>query len=73
LKKCSLDCKTGGYNLEGTNLKGERLINMILLMTIAYGSAVFQGTEIKKMQVHKYVSSPKKPSKKYRRQSTWRR
>jgi hypothetical protein len=51
--------KTGGYNLEGTSLKGKPLINMILLMTIAYSSTVFQGTEINKMQVQKYVSRPK--------------
>lgn len=65
------DCKTGGYNLEGTSLRGERLIKIILLMTIAYSSAVFQGTEIKKMQVQRYVSRPKEPSKKYRRRSTF--
>jgi hypothetical protein len=37
---------------------------MILLMIIAYSLAVFQGTEINKMQVQKYVSRPKKTSKK---------
>ena len=30
------DCKTGGYNIEGTGLRGERLIKMILLMAIVY-------------------------------------
>ncbi len=30
-----LDCKTGGYNIEGSGLRGERLIKIILLMTIA--------------------------------------
>jgi len=35
LNKCSLDCKKRGYDLEGTSLKGNRLINMILLMTLA--------------------------------------
>jgi hypothetical protein len=39
-------------------------------MTIAYSSAVFQGTEIKKMQVQRYVSRPKEPSPKYRIRST---
>ncbi|MEG4500930.1 hypothetical protein QUB05_27850, partial [Microcoleus sp. F10-C6] len=38
------DCKTVGYDLEGTSLKGDRLINMILLMTLAYTWAIFQGT-----------------------------
>jgi hypothetical protein len=49
------DCKTGGYNIEGTGLKGERLIKMILVLALAYSSAVFQGTEIQKKQVGKYV------------------
>jgi hypothetical protein len=40
------DYKTGGYNIEGTGLKGERLIKRILLMAIAYSSAIFQGTEM---------------------------
>ncbi|MEG4093277.1 transposase [Microcoleus sp. Pol12B4] len=39
------DCKKEGYDLEGTSLKGNRLINMILLMTLADSSAIFQGTE----------------------------
>lgn len=65
------DYKTGGYNLEGTSLTGERLIKMILLMTLAYSSAVFQGTEIQKMQVQKYISRPKEPRKRYHRRSTF--
>jgi hypothetical protein len=65
------DCKTGGYNIEGTGLKGDRLIKMILLMTIAYSSAIFQGTEIQKKQVQKYVSRRREPRKKYRRRSTF--
>jgi hypothetical protein len=65
------DCKKGGYDLEGTSLKGNRLINMILLMTLAYSSAIFQGTEVRKKQVQKYVSRRKEPKKKYRRRSTF--
>jgi hypothetical protein len=65
------DCKTGGYDLEGTSLKGERLINMILLMTLAYSSGIFQGTEMKKKQVQEYVSRRKEPKKKYQRRSTF--
>ena len=50
------DYKTGGYNIEGTGLRGNRLIKIILLMTLAYSAAVFEGNEIKKKQVQKYVS-----------------
>jgi hypothetical protein len=49
------DCQIGGYNLEGSGLRRYRLIKMILLMAIVYTSAIFQGTEIQKKQVQKYV------------------
>ena len=65
------DYKTGGYNIEGTGLKGERLIKINLLMAIAYISAIVQGTEIQKKQVEKYISRSKEPRKKYRRRSTF--
>ncbi|WP_332960208.1 transposase, partial [Microcoleus sp. AR_TQ3_B6] len=65
------DCKTVGYDLEGSSLKGERLINMILLMTRSYSSGIFQGTEMKKKQVQKYVSRRKEPKKRYQRRSTF--
>ncbi len=65
------DCKTGGYDLEGTSLKGNRLINMILLMTLAYLEAIFQGTQLRKKQVQKYVCRRKEPKKRYRRRSTF--
>jgi hypothetical protein len=65
------DYKTGGYNIEGTGLKEERLIKIILLTAIAYSSAIFQGTEIQENQVQKYISRFKEPRKKYRRRSTF--
>jgi hypothetical protein len=40
------DCKTGGYNIEGTGLRGERLLKVILLMALAYSIAIFEGHEI---------------------------
>ena len=63
--------KAGGYNIERSGLKGERLIKRILLMAIAYTSAIFQGTEIQKKQVQKYIFRSKEPRKKYRRRSTF--
>jgi hypothetical protein len=63
------DCKSGGYNLEGSGLRGDRLIKIILLMAIAYTWAIFQGIEIQKKQVQKYVSRRLERIKKYRR---WR-
>ena len=53
------DCKTGGYNIEGTGLREERLIKMILLMAIAYTSAIFQGAEIQKKLQNMYLAVKK--------------
>ncbi len=63
------DCKTGGYNLEGSGLRGDRLIKMILLMAIVYTAAIFKGTENHKKQVQKYVFRQKEPCQKYHRRS----
>ncbi len=71
IEESYLDCKTGGYNLEGSGLRRDRLIKMILLMAIVYSCAIFQGTEIKKKQVQKYVSRRQEPIKKYRRRSSF--
>ncbi len=56
-------CKAGGYNLEGSGLRGDGLIKMILLMAIAYTWAIFEGIEIQKKQIQKYVSRRSKPRK----------
>jgi hypothetical protein len=37
------DFKKESYNLEETNVTGERFISLILLITIAYSSATIQG------------------------------
>jgi hypothetical protein len=44
---------------------------MILLMAIAYTGAIFQGIEIQKKQVQKYVSRRSEQREKYRRGSTF--
>jgi len=36
------DFKSGGYKLEGTNVTGERLVVMVLLIAIAYTTATMQ-------------------------------
>ena len=40
-------------------------------MTRSYSSGIFQGTEMRKKQVQKYVSRRKEPKKRYRRRSTF--
>ncbi|MBC1222985.1 hypothetical protein GNF10_15390 [Nostoc sp. UCD121] len=49
------DFKSGGYNLEDTNVSGQRLIFLILLISLAYTSATISGQKIKRMTVQKYV------------------
>jgi len=44
------DFKGGGYNLEGTNVTGERLVVMVLLIAIAY-TATIQGRKMKQMGI----------------------
>ena len=50
--------------IEGTGLRGNPLIKMILLMTIAYSSAIFQGTEMSEKAGAKICISPKIAEKK---------
>ena len=65
------DFKSGGYDLEGTGLKDQRLIALILLIAIAYSSAVIQGTTLKNKLAKEYIVRPKESKRKYRRRSTW--
>ncbi|MBD2039652.1 IS4 family transposase [Microcoleus sp. FACHB-672] len=64
------DCKRGGYNLERTGLRGERLNAMILVMSLAYLQSTLQGDEINRHQGKKYVCRSKESGRIYRRRST---
>jgi hypothetical protein len=52
------DYKSGGYYLEGTGLKSQRLMTLILLIALAYSSAIMQGTNLKMKSVKKYIVRP---------------
>lgn len=49
------DCQTGGYNLEKSYANNQRLKALILLIAIAYTSAIFQGEISKNRGRQKYV------------------
>ncbi|MCP2732420.1 hypothetical protein [Limnofasciculus baicalensis] len=49
------DYKKGGYNLEGTQVTDQRLISLIILITLADNSALISGEKIKRKGVVKYV------------------
>lgn len=65
------DCKSGGYNLEDTQVLGQRLIVLILLITIAYSTATMGGRKIKRMGVQKYVGRVQEPKRTQRRHSSF--
>jgi hypothetical protein len=65
------DFKSGGYNLEGTGVSGERLIAMILLIALAYTSATMHGHTIKRMGLQKYVGRVKEYGRIERRHSSF--
>lgn len=65
------DFKSGGYNLEGTQVSGERLISLILLITLAYSSATLAGECIKQKGVANYVGRVNEPRRRQRRHSSF--
>ncbi|MEH2188845.1 MAG: IS4 family transposase [Nostoc sp.] len=65
------DFKSGGYNLEDTNVSGQRLISLILLISLAYTSATISGQKIKRMGVQKYVGRIKELGRTVRRHSSF--
>ncbi|WP_199313242.1 IS4 family transposase [Microcoleus sp. FACHB-672] len=65
------DCKSGGYRLESTGLRGKRLNAMILVMSLAYLESTLRGGEINRHQGQKYVCRPKESGRIYRRRSTF--
>ena len=65
------DCKTGGYNLEKSHASEERLEKIILLIAIAYSSAILQGREMKQKGVQKYIGRVKESGRRERRHSSF--
>lgn len=65
------DCKTGGYNLEGSKASVQRLTNLVLLMAIAYTCAALQGLKIKQLGQQKYVNRLKELKRPQQRHSNF--
>jgi hypothetical protein len=55
------DCKSRGYNLEGTGLRGNRLNSMIWVRSLAYLKSTLQGDEINRHQEKNMSVVQKKP------------
>lgn len=54
------DCKTGGYNLEGSHASIERLTRLVLLIALAYTWATLKGQAIKLTGQQIYISRLRK-------------
>ena len=65
------DCKSGGYNLEGSNASVERLTNLVLLIAIAYTCAGLKGQAIKSKGQQKYIGRLKELKRMTRRHSNF--
>ena len=65
------DFKSGGYSLEGSKLGAESLSKLIIVIAIAYTSAILQGRKIEKMGIQKYVVRPETKSQYGRRHSAF--
>jgi hypothetical protein len=50
------DCKSGGYNLEGTQANSQRLTNLILLIAIAYTVSCLAGFKIRNSGLTEYIN-----------------
>ena len=65
------DFKRGGYNLEITQVTGDRLISLILLISLAYSLSTFNGKSIKDKGISQYVTRPTESGRTYRRHSSF--
>jgi hypothetical protein len=66
------DCKTGGYNLEGSKVNSDRLVRLILLIAISLTSAWLQGQRTQFQRRQPYVCrSPEKGRTRFRHSNFW--
>ncbi len=65
------DCKSGGYNLEGCHAVESRLSTIVLLIAIAYTSAIIQGINTRNSDGERYICRPKESVRIQRRHSNF--
>ncbi len=65
------DCKTGGYNLEGSKANNKRLNSLILLIAIAYTATSLKGKIFRQTHYSKYIARLTEKSRSHRRHSNF--
>jgi len=65
------DFKKGGYNLEATKVTGDRLISLLILISIAYTVSTFTGATIKKKGSQEYGGRVKELKRTFSRHSNF--
>lgn len=65
------DCKTGGYNLEGSNASPDRLVRLILLIAISLTSAWLQGQRTQLQRQQSYVCRSQEQGRTRKRHSSF--
>lgn len=65
------DCKTGGYNLEGSKASTERLTRLVMLIAMAYVCSVLQGQKLKQIGQQKYINRLKELRRSRQRHSNF--
>lgn len=65
------DCKTGGYNLEGSQASSDKLLRLVLLIALAMTSAWLQGEKISILRKYPYICRSKEAGRNRRRHSNF--
>ncbi len=65
------DYKSGGYNIEGSNVIGKRFISLVILISFAYIISTIKGEKINKKGVQKYVARVKEYGRLTKRHSSF--
>ena len=65
------DYKSGGYNMEGSNVVGQRFISLVILISFSYLNATIKGENINKKGVQNYVARVKEYGRLTKRHSSF--
>ena len=65
------DCKTGGYNLEGSQASSDRLVRLVLLIALAMSAAWLQGQHTSAGGKSSYICRPNENQRTRRRHSNF--